>query len=71
MDGPRGMLRRAAENRRTAPVRPAMPEAESRVSAEPPRPQAREHHGDYEALMRSHDRLRTRHLPVQGGQNRA
>ena len=69
MDGPRGMLRRAAENRRTAPVRPAMPEAE-RESAEP-RPQAREHHGDYEALMRNHDRLRTRHLPVQGGQNRA
>ena len=42
----------------------ARPDAGARSEFQP-------HHGAYSALMRSHDRMRTQHLPVQGGGNRA
>ena len=64
MVGPREMLRRAAENRR----RPGRAPAEERV----PRPvMVQSSHANYTELMHSHDRLRTRHLTVQGGARRA
>ena len=71
MDGPRELLRRAANNRRRAS---AAPEAGVLAAAEPvapPRMAMHEGHATYTALMRSHDRLRTRHLPVQDGETRA
>ena len=65
MTGPRELRRRAAQNRRRLP--PQTPRAE-----EPPRQTAAQsNHANYTALMHSHDRMRTRHLPGQGGQNRA
>ncbi len=71
MDGPRDLLRRAANSRRRAS---AAPEAAVPTATEPvalPRAAVHEGHATYTALMRSHDRLRTRHLPVQDGERRA
>ena len=63
MLGPRELLRRAAENRRRRPPQPA------REEPLPPRPAAvQPHHSTYTALMHSHDRMRTRHLPGQGSE---
>ena len=64
--GPRELVRRAAQNRREKPSLPAAGEANA------PRAMAvQSHHATYTALMRSHDRMRTRHLSGQGGENRA
>ena len=66
MMGPRELLRCAAENRRNQPPRPP------REELLPVRPAAvQSHHATYTALMHSHDRMRTRHLPGQGGEKRA
>ena len=67
MDNPSDLLRRAARNRASAPARD-----EPQPRGEPtPRAEYAPHHANYEALMRSHDRVRERHLPVQGGAGRA
>lgn len=66
MLGPRELLRRAAQNRSRPPRGPARAELPpSRTAAVQP------HHATYTALMHSHDRMRTRHLPGQGGEKRA
>ena len=62
MTGPRELLRRAAENRRRQPERPAREEP-----LLPHRETVQSHHANYTALMHSHDRVRTRHLPGQSG----
>ena len=65
MTGPREMLRLAAQNRRK-PMQPyAQPEQAPRQVA------VQSSHATYTALMHSHDRMRTRHLPGQGGGKRA
>ncbi len=46
-------------------------EFEERPPERTRRPELTAHHEAYSALMRSHDRMRTQHLPVQGGGNRA
>ena len=66
MVGPKELLRRAAANRRRLPPHPAR---EARPAPQPPALQS--HHATYTALMHSHDRMRTRHLPGQGGEKRA
>ena len=66
MDNPSELLRRAARNRASAPARD-----EPQPHGEPPRRELMPHHANYAALMRSHDRVRERHLPVQGGAGRA
>ena len=65
MAGPRELLRRAAQNRRRALPHPGKEERPA------PRPALQPHHATYTALMHSHDRMRTRHLPGQGGEGRA
>ena len=65
MTGPRELLRRAAENRRRRP------EQSMREETPAPRPTAvQSNHANYTALMHSHDRMRTRHLPEKGGLTR-
>ena len=67
MERPGELLRRARESRRAAPY--------VRAEAEPAPPRVRSEipggHSSYTALMRSHDRVRTQHLTVQGGTYRA
>ena len=63
MTGPRELLRRAAQKRHNLPPRP--------VREEHPQPvpvAVQSHHATYTALMHSHDRMRTRHLPGQGSE---
>ena len=67
MEGPRETLRRAAENRRAQRNRSAREEPNAQARQAAPEP----HHATYTALMHSHDRMRTRHLPEQGGGKRA
>ena len=64
MTGPRELLRRAAANRRRSAGRSER--------AEHPAPRQtvhQSHHANYTALMHSHDRMRTRHLPEQAGED--
>ena len=63
MATPRELTRRAAQNRaRMKPREPAVSAPQPAQSAQP-RPFG---HANYSALMRSHDRLRTRHITSQG-----
>ena len=66
MTGPRELLRRAAENRRRRPT-----EAVGGEMLPPRQTAVQSHHATYTALMHSHDRMRTRHLPGQAGEKRA
>ena len=61
MTGPRELLRKAAANRREGETR-----IEAREAPAPNRTEVQPHHANYTALMRSHDRMRTRHLPGNG-----
>ena len=55
---------RSDSNRRFAAEHPEEASLPRREAAQP-------HHANYTALMRSHDRMRTRHLPGQAGDGRA
>lgn len=69
MENPASMVRRAALSRR----RRNLPAAPVPASAQPPQPSppaAPRHtssHASYTALMRSHDRVSTRHIAPRGG----
>ena len=65
MKGPRELLRRAAANRRREAAFTDRPDSAA------PRPAVQSHHATYTALMHSHDRMRTRHLPGQAGEGSA
>ena len=71
MTGPRELLRRAAANRRGVPVRHETPADFAQEVSAPRRDVVQSHHANYTALMQSHDRMRTRHLPGQAGEGRA
>lgn len=71
MDGPRELLRRAARSRGGAPAAERAQAANERVRTAGERARPEPHRGSYAALMRSHDRVRARHLPVQGGDGSA
>lgn len=63
MEGPGELIRRAAkrEGRRAHPLREQKMEAPPQEESLPtPPPVSR--HGSYTALMRSHDRVHTRHI---------
>ena len=67
MEGPGELIRRAANR----PGRMAHPPGERRENAplqeeSLPVPQPISRHGSYTALMRSHDRVHTRHIAVKG-----
>lgn len=66
MENPAAILRRAGEQRRfrglAAPPQPPVP-----AEKPPAAPAHRSSHASYTALMRSHDRMRTRHIAGQGG----
>ena len=62
MTSPRELLRRAAANRREG-----APRTERAESAAPRRTAVQSHHATYTALIHSHDRMRTRHLPERAG----
>ena len=51
------MLKRARQNRQKRQAVAAM-----HVQRDTPRPRHQSSHGEYTALMRSHDRVHTRHL---------
>ena len=64
MENPGELIRRAGNKRKLAPPRERMPEPPAqRVE---PRPAPVSRHSSYTALMRSHDRMSTRHIPKQG-----
>lgn len=63
MDGPGKLIQRAARRARSMPVEKqahAGELGERTAESLPPPPVSR--HGSYTALMRSHDRVHTRHL---------
>ena len=62
MDGPGKLIRKAVQRAHSIPVeKPAHAQEQWEQAAEyPPPPVSR--HGSYTALMRSHDRVHTRHL---------
>lgn len=66
MEGPEELIRKASERRRNAAYRPAAAREETsgQEAGPPPAPVSR--HSSYTALMRSHDRMRTRHIPDGG-----
>ena len=68
MENPAKLLRRAQQNRRAPAIRPAAAREEVQT---PPSPPHQSSHASYSALMRSHDRVHTRHIGGQGGANRA
>ncbi|MBP3410152.1 MAG: hypothetical protein J6M10_04055 [Clostridia bacterium] len=71
MENPGKILVRAQLSRRFRTTFKASPEqvaAERMPAAEPVH---RSSHAGYSALMRSHDRMRTRHISGQGGKNGA
>lgn len=70
MENPGEIMRRALERRRAARPTPALrPDraepAEPQQQAQPAEPRHRSSHASYTALMRSHDRMRTRHISKQ------
>lgn len=64
MERPGEMLRRAGERRRLEAPRRAQECREEPLREPAAAPLSR--HGSYSALMRSHDRVATRHIPRQG-----
>lgn len=56
------LLKRARQNRQKRQAVAAM-----HVQRDTPRPRYQSSHGEYTALMRSHDRVRTRHIAGKGG----
>lgn len=67
MENPGALLRRAEQNRRLKAVlpRPEMPAQEAERMA--PAPRHVSSHASYTALMRSHDRMHTRHIAGRDG----
>ena len=63
MEKPADLIRRAAMKRRLMHRREQQDEPQPLQDA-PPQPISR--HASYTALMRSHDRMGTRHIPRQG-----
>ena len=63
MENPAGILRRAKEQKRFRGMQgaPAQPQKQSAA------PVHQSSHASYTALMRSHDRMRTRHIAGQSG----
>jgi len=71
MENPGSLLRRARNSRhfKAVPNPPEMQESE--VKTPIAQPVHRSSHASYTALMRSHDRMRTRHIGGQGGESGA
>lgn len=67
MENPGDLLRRAQRSRRFRIASKPSVEQEKTEAA----PVHRSSHASYTALMRSHDRMRTRHITGQGGENGA
>lgn len=63
MENPGDLIRRARANRQRRAIYIAPPQA-AENAPRPPQPPLRR--GSYTALMRSHDRVHTRHLGGQG-----
>jgi len=70
MDNPGELIRRAGKKRKLSPPPEAgtqpTPVQEAAPRALELRPVPLSRHGSYTALMRSHDRVATRHIPKQG-----
>ena len=66
MENPASLLRRAREQKRFRGAA-APPEAPVQRQKPPEAPAHQSSHASYTALMRSHDRMRTRHIAGQGG----
>lgn len=70
MENPGSILQRARRNRSYKLI--GVPsETRFEASIKTVRPTNSSAHADYTALMRSHDRVRTRHIRGQGGENGA
>ena len=68
MENPARLLQRAALNRRQkAPDPSPEPAPEPPAPAGLSRPKHISHHASYTALMRSHDRVSTRHIAPRSG----
>lgn len=71
MENPGTLLQRARLNRRFR-MMSCPPDVRDHMENKPaPEPVHRSSHASYSALMRSHDRMRTRHINGQGGGNGA
>lgn len=67
MENPACLLRRAERSRRQKNM-PAPPAEMERMPEKPPAaPKHTSSHASYTALMRSHDRVATRHIVPRGG----
>ena len=67
MENPAKLVCAAWQNRRRKTVLPAQPAApEQPASKRPPVPLP-DGHANYSALMRSHDRMNSRHISGRGG----
>lgn len=71
MENPGSLLQRARNNRRFRAVSNSFQMREPEKKAPVSEPVHRSSHASYTALMRSHDRMRTRHIGGQGGGNGA
>lgn len=70
MENPGMILRRAKCNRRFEAGR-MQTTGPRTAEKQPAKPQHQSNHASYTALMRRHDRVRTRHIGGQGGANDA
>ena len=69
MSNPTAVLRHARENRRRQGVQPVPIRDEGTAPTQ--NPPHRSSHASYSALMRSHDRVHTRHISGQTGRDGA
>lgn len=69
METPASLVHRAALSRRQGTLPPPAQTPPPRQAVQAPAPVSRQKsgHASYTALMRSHDRVSTRHIPPHGG----
>jgi len=68
MENPASLVQRAALNRRQKAAAPTfLPAREEPQAGKPPVPVHTSSHASYTALMRSHDRVATRHIAPRNG----